>query len=190
MKKFTMLLLGAIFVALIAGSIQSISADDLKPKQVFSKNEKLINFSKDAKQVSFSSTKDSKYQIHLLVEVRNAQGQLISVSETMGGKYLAHEITDYVFDAMSEAMSDKKEIIIIDDMKYQKVHLTQIKNVQQMTLEGVRYDDIQSAWYIEYCVEINEQCDWHIAFATFTSHISLEEDDVVTIHWTVLRAMN
>ena len=190
MKKFTMLLLGAIFVALIAGSIQSISADDLKPKQVFSKNEKLINFSKDAKQVSFSSTKDSKYLIHLQVVVRNAQGQLISVSETMDGKYLAHEITDYVFDAMSEAMSDKKEIIIIDNMKYQKVHLTQIKNVQQMTLEGVRYDDIQSKWFIEYCVETNEQCDWHIAFATLTSHISLEEDDVVTIHWTVLRAMN
>ena len=189
MKKFTMLLLGAIFVALIAGSIQSISADDLKPKQVFSKNEKLINFSKDAKQVSFSSTKDSKYLIHLQVVVRNAQGQLISVSETMDGKYLVHEITDYVFDAMSDK-SDKKEITVIDNMKYQRIHLTQIKNVQQMTLEGVRYDDIQSKWFIEYCVETNEQCDWHIAFATLTSHISLEEDDVVTIHWTVLRAMN
>ena len=115
MKKFTMLLLGAIFVALIAGSIQSISADDLEPKQGFSKNEKLINFSKDAKQVSFSSTKDSKYLIHLQVVVRNAQGQLISVSETMDGKYLVHEITDYVFDAMSDK-SDKKEITVIDDV--------------------------------------------------------------------------
>ena len=67
-----MLLLGVIFTTLIVSSIQAISADDLEPRQVFSKNEKLINFSKDAKQVSFSSTKDSKYLIHLQVVVRNA----------------------------------------------------------------------------------------------------------------------
>ena len=177
MKEFTIVLLGAIFVVLIADSIQSISADHLEPSQ---------GIFKDEKQVSFSSTKDSKYLIHLQVVVRNAQGQLISVSETMGGKYLAHEITDHVFDKML----GKKEIAIIDNMKYEKAHHTQIKNVQDLALEGVRYDDIQSKWFIEYCVETNEQCDWHVAFATLTSHISLEEDDVVTIHWTVLRAMN
>ena len=33
MKKFTIALLGVIFVTLIAGSIQSISADHLEPRQ-------------------------------------------------------------------------------------------------------------------------------------------------------------
>ena len=170
-------MLSVIFVTLIAGSVQSISADDLEPRQ---------DFSKYSKQVSFSSTKDSKYLIHLQAIVRNAQGQLISMAETMDGKYLAHEITDIVFDSMS----NEKEIIIIDNIKYQKVHLTQIKNVQEMTLEGILHDDIQTKWYIEYCVKTNEQCDWRIAFAAATSHLSLEEDDVVTIHWTILRVMN
>ena len=186
MKKFTIVLLSTIFVALISCSIQPISADDLDPKQGFSEEKKLINFSKDSKQVSFSSTKDSKYLIHLQAIVRNAQGQLISVTETMDGKYLAHEITNIVFDSMS----NEKEIMIIDNIKYQKVHLTQIKNVQEMTLEGILHDDIQTKWYIEYCVKTNEQCDWRIAFAAATSHLSLEEDDVVTIHWTILRSMN
>ena len=186
MKKFTILLLSVIFVTLIAGSVQSISADDLKPRQDFSEDEETINFSKDSKWVSFSSTKDSKYLIHLHAIVRNAQGQLISVAETMDGKYLMHGITDIVFDSMS----NEKEITIVDNIKYQKVHLTQIKNVQEMTLEGIRHDDMQTKWYIEYCVKTNEQCNWRIAFMTATSHLFLEEDDVVTIHWTILRVMN
>ena len=172
-------------MALISCSIQSISADDLDPKQGFSEEKKLTNFSY-YKQVSFSSTKDSKYLIHLQAIVRNAQGQLISVTETMDGKYLMHGITDIVFDSMS----NEKEITIVDNIKYQKVHLTQIKNVQEMTLEGIRHDDMQTKWYIEYCVKTNEQCNWRIAFMTATSHLSLEEDDVVTIHWTILRELN
>ena len=108
----------------------------------------------------------------------------------MGGKYLPLEITDNVFYSMSDAMSDKKEIIIIDNMKYQKVHLTQIKNVQQMTLEGVRYDDIQSKWFIEYCTKTSEQKEvCEPIFSTTTSHITLGEDDTFTIHWTILRVI-
>ena len=43
---------------------------------------------------------DSKYMIHLQVVVRDAQGQLVSVSERMHGSYIPQEITDYVFDAL------------------------------------------------------------------------------------------
>ena len=161
-----MLLLGVIFTTLIVGSIQSISADDLKT---------------DMKQVSFSSTEDSKYLIHLQAIVRNAQGQLISVTETSDGKYLAHEITDTLFDKMP----GKKEIIIIDNMKYQKIHYTQIYD--DWTLEGNLYDDVHTAWYVNFSLV---QDEWHIAFATATSNLSLEEDDVVTVHWTILKAMN
>ena len=180
MKKFTIVLLGAIFVALISCSIQSISADDLDPKQGFSEEKKLINFSY-YKQVSFSSTKDSKYLIHLQAIVRNAQGQLISVTETSDGKYLAHEITDTVFDKMP----DKKEIVIIDNMKYQKIRHMQIYD--DWTLEGNLYDDVHTAWYVNFSLV---QDEWHIAFATATSNLSLEEDDVVTVHWTILRVLN
>ena len=166
MKKFTMLLLGVIFTTLIVGSTQSISADDLVEKHV-----------------SFSSTKDSKYLIHLQAIVRNAQGQLISVTETSDGKYLVHELTDTVFDKLA----DKKEIVIIDNMKYQKIHVTQINDVQDWTLEGIRYDDIHTAWYIMFSLG---QDKWVYAFFASTSNLSVEEDDVVTIHWTILRELN
>ena len=164
MKKFTMLLLGVIFTTLIVGSIQSISADDLVEKHV-----------------SFSSTEDSKYLIHLQAIVQNAQGQLISVTETSDGKYLVHELIDTVFDKLA----DKKEIVIIDNMKYQKIHHTQIYD--DWTLEGNLYDDVHTAWYVNFSFV---QDEWHIAFATSTSNLSLEEDDVVTVHWTILRELD
>jgi len=178
MKEFTALLLGVIFVALIAGSIQSISADDLEPSQEIFKGEK---------HVSFSSTEDSKYLIHLQIVVRNTQDQLVSVSEIDGGKYLVHEITDYVFDKML----GKKEIIIIDNMKYQKADYTQTKNAQHLALEGVRYDEMQSAWSIEYCTKTSEQKEvCGQIFSTITSHIALGENDTFTIHWTILRVID
>ena len=89
MKGFTIALVGIIFVVLIACSVQSISADDLEPNQEIFKGEK---------HVTFSSTEDAKYLIHLLIIVRNTLDQLVSVSETDGATYLTHEITDYVFD--------------------------------------------------------------------------------------------
>jgi len=175
MTRLTEILSSIIFIALIAGSIQSISADDLEPNQEIFKGNK---------QVSFSSTEDSKYLIHLQLVVRNAQGQLVSVSETDSGKYFVHEITDYVFDKLL----GKKEIVIIDKMKYEKTHHTQIKNAQDLALEGVRYDEMQSAWSIEYCKKISEQEEaCGPIFSTITSHISLGEDDIFTIHWTILR---
>ena len=88
MKKFTILLLSVIFVTLIAGSVQSIYADHILEdgKGIF----------KDADQQSFTKTIDSnsKYQIHLQVELRNAQGQLISIAETSHGNYIPEGISD------------------------------------------------------------------------------------------------
>ena len=91
MKKFTNVLLSVIFTALIISSIQYASADHLLGDQ---------GIFKDETTVSIEDSIDSKYMIHLQVVVRDAQGQLVSVSERMHGSYIPHEITDYVFDAL------------------------------------------------------------------------------------------
>ena len=91
MKELTILLLGVIFVTLIAGSVQSIYADHILEdgKGIF-KDEYSQNFAK-------TTDSNSKYQIHLQVEIRNAQDQLISIAENSQGNYLPHEITDLLF---------------------------------------------------------------------------------------------
>ena len=70
MKKFTIALLGVIFVVLLSGSVESVSADHLLPGEGVFKNENDVNI---------ASSIDSKYQIHLQVELRNAQRDRKSV---------------------------------------------------------------------------------------------------------------
>ena len=63
--------------------------------------------------------RDSEYIMHIQVEVRNAQDQLVSVTESIFGNQIQHEIPDHVFDSIVV----EKEIIIIDGIKYEKVQL-------------------------------------------------------------------
>ena len=101
MKKFVIVLLSVFFVALVTGSIQYASADhSLGDQGIF----------KDKNAVNTTSTKDSKYQIHLQLIVRNAQGQLASVTEVTHGSYIPHKITDAIFDTHM----DEKEVITIE----------------------------------------------------------------------------
>ena len=177
MKKFTNVLLSVIFTALIICSIQYASADHLLGDQGIFKDETTI--------VTEYSI-DSKYTIHLQVVVRDAQGQLVSVSERMHGSYIPHEITDYVFDALM----GEKEIFIIDDIKYEKVRYAVTHDVQTFDFSK-SFQDMQSFWSIEYCTDFTtighgyNDCI-HI-FQTTTPHVSLGEDDIFTIHWTILR---
>ena len=70
MKGFVILLLGIIFVTLIAGSVQYAAADHLLPgKGIF----------KDEKHVNLTLSIDTKYQIYLQITVKNAQGQLVGI---------------------------------------------------------------------------------------------------------------
>ena len=62
---------------------------------------------------------DSEYVMHVQVEVRNAQDQLVSVTEFKFGQHVHHEIPDHVFDSIIA----QKEIIAIDGIKYEKIQL-------------------------------------------------------------------
>ena len=112
-------LLGVIFVALIACSIQSISADHLEPGQ---------GIFKDRSEVDLVTTHNSDYQVYLQAVLRNGDGQLINVTETTKtGAYIPHEISDYVFDTLM----GEKEIITIDNIKYEKVQYTFSPTLEQ-----------------------------------------------------------
>ena len=165
----------------MAGSVQSITADHLEPSQ---------GIYKDENNVNYVSTKDSKYQIHIQVQVRNEQGQLVSISESDHGNYIPHEITDYVF---YEKLG-KKEIITIGDIKYEKVQYTNTFDMKQLehTIEptsaflgflGVKLcgDIVISLNHGFSCVNI---------FQADTAVGVISETDVITHQWTLLRELN
>ena len=201
MKKFTMLLLSVIFVTLTVGSVQSVTADHSEPGE---------GIFKDTGDVVVQATWGSNYQISLQTVLRNGDGQLISVSEgTSGNGYIIpHKVTDHVFDTLM----GKKEIVTIDNIKYEKVQYTFSPTLEQRT-ENIYpiFEEIP----IEYLVEeealaqmkedIRDYYSWQIHYcATFEGHgyvciplfvaFTVVElvtpTDVVTHQWTILRELD
>ena len=178
MKEIVILLLGTIFILLLADSTESVAADHLEPGE---------GIWKDENRVNLVTTKDSKYQVHLQVEVRNAQGQLISISETTNVNHIPHEITDNTFDTML----GKKEIITIDNVKYEKVQYVGTLDIEQLLPPSKRPSHFIGNWVINLCSVFDKHGYTCVSpWQANTSFVSLEEDDVVKNHWTVLRIIN
>ena len=178
MKEFVTALLGTIFVLLLVDSIESVAADHLEPGEGIWKDENSVNL---------VTTKDSKYQVHLQVEVRNAQGQLISISETSHVNHIPHEITDVTFD---EKLG-KKEIITVDNVKYEKIQYTGTLDIEQLLPPSKKPSHFIGNWVINLCKVFDKHGYTCIApWQANSSFVSLEEDDIVKNHWTVLRIIN
>ena len=177
MRRFTKILLGAIFVALIACSIQSISADHESDKGIF----------KNESEVNLVTTANTDYQVYLQAVLRNGDGQLINVTEnTKTAAYIPHEIADYVFDTLM----DKKEIITIDNIKYEKVQFSTSSN--NLWLFDVSDSELTNVWEVEVCGEPIKKYGYECTniFYSTTSVVYLEVGDITTANWTILREMN
>ena len=202
MKRFTKILLGAIFVALIAGSIQSISADHETDKGIF----------KDRTNVDLADTKNTNYQVYLQAVLRNGDGQLISIIEsTANAGHISHKLTDDIFDTLM----GKKEIIIIDNIKYEKVQYTFSPTLEQrwmgmypileqitinINVEGDALVQMNkkikdhNVWKIHYCADFanigHDGLQCIPIFQVLVPTMTLEPTDVIIQHWTILRELN
>ena len=201
MKVFVIQLLSIIFVLLITGSIQSVTADHLEPgKGLF----------KDKAVVELTKTEDSNYLVYLQAVVRNGDGELIGVMHGseggLQGWVIHHKVTDHVFDTLM----GEKEIVTIDNIKYEKVQYTFTPTLEQRT---VKYYPIFEEIPIKYELdkntlalmkELRDYHSWKIHYcATFEGHgyacmpvfqnfaaVQLvTPTDVVTHQWTILRVL-
>ena len=153
-----------IFTTLIAGSIQDILADKL---------------SDEYKPVLL---KNSEYLVHLQVVLRDAGGGLISVTESTNGYYIPHEITDEAFDYCFSPSICKKEIVVIDNKKYEKVPFAQ--------KYGIESSEPKLQFKIRVIVqEENVLVDKNL-FSIFVPLIWMEEGDVIDTKWNVFREFN
>ena len=158
-------MLGCIFTVLIACSVQPVLAmhetlDILQPVPV----------------------RDSEYQFHLQAVLRDTDGRLISVTEATNGYYISHEITDESFDKCFGANICKKEIVAIDDKKYEKVQFTDKYSLEvRSTLMFLIIAELS-------IIDGNEivMVDAPI-FQAFVPLVHLEEDNVIYAQWTIFR---
>ena len=159
--KFFKIMLISVFIALITGSMQDVFAVDMtdifKPVPI----------------------RNSEYQFHLQVVLRDADGGLISVIESTNGYYIPHDVTDQVFD------NDfgEKEIIIVDNIKYEKVKFT-----EQYSLD-LPY---KLMFFIPITIEVFDGSKTVLVdaniFQAFVPLVYLEADYVIDTQWTILRA--
>ena len=199
MKVFLIQLLSITFVLLITGSIQSVTADHLEPGQGIFKNER---------EIKSVPIQDSNYQIYLQTVLRNVDGQMISVAEGMHGFVIPHKLTDHVFDTLM----GKKEIVTIDNIKYEKVQYTFSPTLEQRTektypifeefpIEYVVGEDARAQmkedirdyyrWVIHYCATFKGHVYTCIPiFQAFTVVELVTHTDIVTHQWTILRVLN
>ena len=128
---------------------------------------------------------NSEYIMHIQLEVRNAQEQLVSVTESIIGNHIHHEISDHVFDSIVA----EKEIITIDGIEHEKVQLEissespdmadvspghEYGKTLQYNLCGVSEHDKLS------CVTLQSSRYWALT----------EPGDVSTAIWTILRPVD
>ncbi len=199
MNKLTIVLLSIAFVTLIAGSMGFVAADHLEPGQ---------GIYVDAGTVNLVVSTDTKMQVHLQAITRNDDGQLINVTEsTATGAYIPHKITDDVFDTLM----GKKEIITIDNVKYEKVQYTFTPTLEQRfiglypiyteialeftyeegTLTKMQVDKDYSLWKIHHCATFKGHgYDCVPVFQVLVPTMTLQTGDVVTQQWTILREMD
>ena len=207
MKRFTIALLSVIFVALIACSVQSISADHESSNGIF-KDRSEVNLTIHSPDNTIQS---SDYQIYLLAIIRNGDDQLINVTETTeSGAYIPHKISDHVFDTLM----GKKEIVTIDNIKYEKVQYIFSPTLEQRTvgmypifstvnfefeMKGnalAQMNEIEdyAIWKIHYCADFADIGHAGLrcipVFQVLVPTITLEPDDVITQQWTILRELN
>ena len=199
MIKFLIPLLGIIFAILLTNSIQSISADHTEPG---------IGIFKDATNVNIVDSEGSKYKIFMHAIIRNVDGHLITTIEnTANGAYIPHKITDHVFDTLM----GQKEIVTINDIKYEKVQYMFTPTLVQRTLgyypifseltvELEVEEDVYtkmnkekkdySIWKIHYCAYFDVHGYRCIPiFQVLTPTLTLEPNDIPTQQWTILREL-
>ena len=195
------LLLGGIFIVLMADSIQSISADHTEPG---------IGIFQDEWLVTLIETQNTNYLVYLQIQVRNGDGQLINVTEsTKSGAYIPHELTDHVFDTLM----GQKEIVVINNIKYEKVQYTYTPPLEfravllypifseidfsleigaEQTAKMHSKNQEYAHWKIDYCATFGGSHGTSCVpiFQVLVPNMTVEPDDTVTQYWTILRQIS
>ena len=119
----------------------------------------------------FGKDKESKYDIHLRVTVRNSQGDLISVIESKSGRYMPVSFTDKVFDQLFE-----KELVEINGEKIQVAKFVESYTTSNDSIGNFFFEVTKSGYEIS-------------VFEIFPPHVGIEPNDELYTEWTISKKL-
>ena len=119
----------------------------------------------------FGKDKESKYDIHLRVTVRNSQGELISVIESKSGRYMPVSFTDEVFDQLFE-----KELVEINGEKIQVAKFVESYTTSNDSIGNFFFEVTKSGYEIS-------------VFEIFPPHVGIEPNDELYTEWTISKKL-
>ena len=126
-----------------------------------------------------------KYLMHVQVEIRNAQEQLVSITESRLGKHMHHEIPDHVFDSII----GQKEIITVDGIKYEKVQFEISSGGPDMAnLSPER--EYGNNLRFSLCGTSEQDKFTCINLQSARYFVLTESGDIATSKWTILRMID
>ena len=119
----------------------------------------------------FGKDKESKYDIHLRVTVRNSQGELISVIESKSGRYMPVSFTDEVFDQLFE-----KELVEINGEKIQVAKYVDRYTTDNDSIGNFFFEVTKSGYKIN-------------VFEIFPPQAGIEANDELYAEWTISKKL-
>ena len=128
----------------------------------------------DSKKISWEkATLESKYFVYFQAQTRNADGSLVSVTETFHGEYLSDSRTDLGYsqlplvDAAAEILNKKYEMREF------------VRSMESIPAP----ENIVSAFNVGYEID----GEYVAVFHAFPPFILAENTDVVTVQWTIFK---
>ena len=127
----------------------------------------------DSKKISWEkATLESKYFVYFQAQTRNADGSLVSVTETLLTEYLSDSRTDLAFSQLPLVDASTK----ILNGKYETRQLV----ISMGSIPAP--EDVASFFKVGY-----ENGEHATVFHAFPPFILVENGDIVTVQWTIFK---
>ena len=186
MKKFEGVILSAVIITLIVSSAQAVIAADE------------ASWHEDRRFYAVDTDVNLRYEVYLQSVVRDAQGQLLSVSESTAGWTITSSFADGVqIPGLVDVLIDndviaEKKIVIIDNVKYEKIQFQSESVVDHDWLTAIGTGEMSTGTMWKFCGDFTGKYGYQCVpvFGAKTPQIHLAVDNLLTNQWTVLRVMN
>ena len=189
MKKFEGLILSTIIITLIVSSAQTATAADLDED---------VSWHEDRRFYAVDTDLNLRYEVYLQSVVRDAQGQLLSVSEsTIGWTIISSfpdgvQIPGLVDLLIDNNVIDEKRVVTIDNVKYEKIQFQTERIVDHDWLTPIGTGNMSTGTMWKFCGDFSGKYGYQCVpvFGAKTPQIHLAIDNLLTNQWTILRVIN